>query len=255
MTLAQPQMFSLLAHLGTLEVAHLEGHLLERGGYYREGGYVERMPVPLEHLGRDVGGMYAELLAHIVLDERGDVGEVAHGAAHLAGLDSCGSILEAVDVALHLLVPQGPLEAERGDVCVDSVGPADAGSGLELEGALPEHRLELLEVLEQYGVGLLEQVAVGRVHDIGGGESVVHPFLLLVEALAHGTGECHDVVAGLLLYLLDALDLEAGVGAYLLHIFLGHDTEPAPGLGREGLHLEIGAELVLFGPDVAHHLP
>ena len=202
----------------------------------------------------DVGGMGAELLADIVLDERGDVGEVAHGAAHLAGLDAGGSVLEALDVALHLLIPERPLEAEARDVGVDAVRAADAGGVLELEGPLLQDREELLQVLQEDGVGLLDQVAVGRVHHIRGGQAVVDPLALVTEALADGAREGDDVVAGLLLDLLDALDFEFRVGADLLHVLGRDDAQLAPGLAGEDLHLEVGVELVLFGPDVPHHL-
>ena len=186
------------------------------------------MPVALKHLGGDICTLNSQFSAHVVLDEGRDVGEIAHSSAHLTCLDVCRSSLETANVAFHLLVPQGPLETEAGDVGVDAVGAADTGSGLELQGACAEHFHEVLHILEEDCVGLLEKVTVGGVHYIGGGEAVVHPFALLSEALAHGTGESHHVVAGLLFDFANAGNLEAGVRADLFNVRRRNDSQFAP---------------------------
>ena len=244
-----------LADLGPLEVAHLEGHLLQRGCDQRKRAYIVGVAIALQHLCGYIGGIDTELVADIVLDERRDIGEIADGAAHLAGLDACGRSLEALDVALHLLKPKGPLEAETGNVGMDAVRAADARGGLELHGAASQHLEELLEVFQQDGISLLDEVAVGRIHHVRRSQTVMDPFALLTETLAGGAGERHDIVAGLLLDLLDAVDLESGLGPDLLHILSGDDTELAPSLAGEDFDFEIGAELVFLGPDVPHDLP
>ena len=242
------------ADFGPLQVAHFECHLLEGGSYEGKGAEIVCVPVTLQDLGGDVGGINAEMLADIVLDEGRDVGEIAHRAAHLAGFHALCRILEPFQVALHLLVPEGPFEAEGSDVRVYAVGPADAGSILEFHGALPENFQEILDVLEEDGVGLLEKVAVRRVHDVGGGEAVVDPLALFAEAFAHRAGECDHVVAGLLFDLLDAGDAESGLLPYLLHVFRRNHAEFAPCFAGEYLDLEVRPELVFFCPDVPHHL-
>ena len=241
-----------LAHLRPLQVAHLEGHLLQGGGDDGERGHIEGMAVALQDLRGDVGGSDAEPLAHVVLDEGRDVGEVAHGAAHLARLDAPGGIAEPVQVALHFLVPEGPFEAEAGDVGVDAVRAADAGRVLELQGALLQHGQQVLQVLLQNGVRLAEQVAVGRIDHVRGREAVVDPLALRAEALADGAREGHHVVTGLLLDLGDAPHVELRAGADLLHVFGRDDAQPAPGLAGKDLDLQVGPELVFFGPDVPH---
>ena len=101
-------------------------------------------------------------------------------------------------------------------------------------------------------VGLLDQVAVGGVNDVGAGEAVVHPLAFLAKTFADGAGEGHDVVACLFLYLLDARNGERGLGIQLLDVLGGHHAQFAPGLGREKLDLEIGVKFILFGPYSPH---
>ena len=136
---------------------------------------------------------------------------------------------------------------------MDAVGAADAGGLLEFERAALQDGEELLEVLLQDGVRLPEQVTIGSVHDVGGGESVMDPFALGAEALADGPGEGDHVVTGDLLDLLDAVHAEGGGGADLVHVLPGDDAKLAPGFTGKDFDFEVGSELVLFGPDVPHH--
>ena len=129
----------------------------------------------------------------------------------------------------------------------------DAGRVLEFEGAALQDFQEFLQVLLQDGVGLLDEVSVGRIHDVGGGEAVVDPLALRTEAFADGPGEGDDIMPGNLLDLLDAGDVEPGGGADLVHVLAGDDAEFAPGFAGEDFHLEVRLELVLLGPDVPHH--
>ena len=84
------------------------------------------MTVPLKNLGGDVGRIDTQLPAHIVLDKWRNVGKIADSTAHLARLDSGCSEFETLYIALHLLVPERPLQAERSDVSVHTVGSANA---------------------------------------------------------------------------------------------------------------------------------
>ena len=135
---------------------------------------------------------------------------------------------------------------------MDAVGAADAGGVLELEGAALQDGEEFLHILAQDGVGLLDQVTVGRIHHVGGGQAVVDPFALGAERFADGAGECHDVVAGAFFNLLDAGDVELRGGADLRDVFRGDDAQLAPGFAGEDFDFEVGAELVFFGPDIPH---
>ena len=208
------------------------------------------MPVALEDLRGNVCRGNAQALAHIVLDERGNVGEITHGTAHFAGLDPLAGVLEALDVPFHLLMPQGPFQAEGGNVGMDAVRAADTGRVLEFKGAALQDFLEGLEVLEEDLVSLLEEVAVGGVHDVGGGEPVMDPLALGTEAFADGAGEGHHVVAGDFFDFLDTVHIKGGCGADLFNVLLRDDAQFAPGFAGEDFDFEVRLELVLLGPDV-----
>ena len=242
-----------LTDLGALEVAHFEGHLLQGGSDERQGSHVTGVPVPLQYLRGNAGRFDAQFPAHVILNERRDVGKIAHGAAHLAGLDTGGGRLEAGEVPLHLLIPERPFEAEAGNVGVDAVRAADARGFLELQGAAAQHLQKFFQVLQKDGVGLLEQITVGGVYHISRGETVVHPFALRTQAFAHGTGEGHHFVAGLLLNFADTGHIKAGRCPDLVYIFGGNHAQLAPGFTGEDFHLQVGAELVFLGPYVPHY--
>ena len=80
------------------------------------------------------------------------------------------------------------------------------------------------------------------------------PLALGTEAFADGAGEGHHIVAGDFFDFLDAVHVEGGRRADLVDVFLRDDAQFAPGFAGEDFDLEIGAELVLLGPDVPHHL-
>ena len=206
------------------------------------------MAVALDHLGADVGACDSELFAYEVLHEWRDVGEIAHYPADLAYLYAFGGLLEAGEVALHLSSPKHPFQPERCDVGMDAVGAAYAGLLFVFLCLLAEHLDIFLYVFEKNFVGLLEEVAVGGVYNVGGGQPVVHPLALVAKRFADRARECHHVVACLKLYLLNAVDVEGGFLVELLDVLAGHDAEFTPGFGCEKLYLKICAELVFLSP-------
>ena len=133
-----------------------------------------------------------------------------------------------------------------------AVGAADAGGILEFQGPAAEYLHEILDVLEEAFICLADEPAVGGIHHVGGGEAVVHPLLLLAQTFAHAAGESHHVVAGLLLYLADALHIEACLLRDFADVLLGNHPEFTPGLAGEDLYLEVGVEFVFFCPDRPH---
>ena len=135
-----------------------------------------------------------------------------------------------------------------------SVGSSYARSGFELIGATFEYFQEVFEVLEKDGIRLLEEIAVGRIHYIRGCKSVVHPFSLFSQAFAYRSGKGYHVMSCLLFNLLDALYGECGVVTYFVHVFAWNHSELAPCITCEGFDFEVGAELVLFSPDISHDL-
>ena len=81
------------------------------------------------------------------------------------------------------------------------------------------------------------------------------PLALFSQAFAHGTGESHYIVAGLLFNFLDTGHIEAGVGTDLFHVCGRNYTQFAPGFAGEDFHLQVRAELVFLSPDVPHYFP
>ena len=135
-----------------------------------------------------------------------------------------------------------------------AVCTTDAGCSLELYGATAQHLQHLLDIVEKDGVSLTQQVAIGRIYNVGTRKAVVHPLALLTESLAHGTREGDDIVAGLLLNLGDTVNIKRRILPELLDILLGYYAELAPRLRSQNLNTQVGIKLVLLGPHLAHDL-
>ncbi len=240
-------------HLLPLHVAHLQSHLLQCAGYDGKRGYVPGMTVTTQHLRSHGSGLQSEMRAYILLNERRDVGVVAHRAAQFARLHTFRRLLETLQIALHRGEPQRPLQPEGGHIGVHTVRAAYHGRIAELIGAARYDIQHLVQILAEDGVRLLDEVAVGGVHHIGGGQAVMHPLPLLAQRLAHRTRESHHIVARYLLYLVNALHIKARLLTEKSHVLLGDNPQFGPRLGCKQFHLQIGLELVLLCPYTAHH--
>lgn len=91
---------------------------------------------------------------------------------------------------------------------MNAVGAAYAGRRFESQCLPAQNGHELLYVVGQNGIGLFEQIAVGRIDDVGARQTVVHPLALLAQRLADGACECHYIVTCLLFDLLYAGNVE-----------------------------------------------
>ena len=105
------------------------------------------MAVALDDLRGDGGGFQSEARTDLFFEFGREVGEDADGAGELADAHVFGGGLEAGDVALHLGIPVGELEAEGDGLGVDAVGAADHGGVFELPGAAFEDFGEALQIL------------------------------------------------------------------------------------------------------------
>ena len=83
------------------------------------------VPVALDDLGRHRLGLEPERVAHLLLDLGRHVGEGADRAGDLPDPDGLPGPDQALAVPPGLGVPAGDLEAERGRLGVNPVGPAD----------------------------------------------------------------------------------------------------------------------------------
>ena len=124
-----------LEDLGPLEVADLDGELLDRGGEEGQGREDLGVAVALEDLGRDLGRPEPELLQGHRPRPAGRGGCRSRPSPRSGRRRSSRRArLEPADVAPDLLVPDEELEAEGHGLGVDAVGPADADGLPVLEG-------------------------------------------------------------------------------------------------------------------------
>ncbi len=211
----------------------------------------------------DMGsGVRPSLLAHVLLDERVDVGVAAHGAGDRADGDDLAGALEAVERALPRERPAAELHAHRHRLGVDAVRAADAQGVALLERAALADLAEPADVGDEDVGRLHHLVAQRRVAQVRAGHAVVHPAARLrvicretrVDVLGHVGEERDDVVVGDGLELVDARDLERGVRADVRGL-LARDADLAElglRLARENLDLLPDLELVLELPDAGH---
>ena len=217
-----------------------------------EGGHHLGVPVALEDLRRDGRGQHPEPCADRLLDLRGQVREGAHRARQLAERDVGPRPVEPRELPLQLRVPQRHLQAEGHGLGVDAVGAADHRRVLVAQGPLLHRLHEVEEVGADEVAGVAHQDGEGGVHHVRGGEPVVQPAPLGPHALRHAGDEGDHVVLDLLLDLLDARDVEAGLLLDRGEGLLRHDAAPDEDLGGGDLHLQPGREAVLVGPQASH---
>src|ERR1700722_13119289 len=98
--------------------------------------------------------------------------EGADGSGELADAEIFGGCIEAGEVALHLGVPEEQLEAEGRGLGMDTVGAADDGGVLELEGTAFERVCEGDDARADDGGGFFELQGLRGVDDVGAGEPV-----------------------------------------------------------------------------------
>ena len=208
--------------------------------------------VALHHLAADGLAADAELLADQLLHARVDVVVGAHRAADLADRRAHGGQTHALEVAADLERPDAELHAEGDRFGVDAVGAADLHGVAELEGAPLEHLAQRDEVALEQLAGALDLQRQRRVEHVAAGHAVVDVLAGVADVLGHVGEEGDDVVVGGLLDLVDAGDVERGLGLDLVDRVAGDLAEPVPGLHGGDLHVEPGLHPGLVGPDRAH---
>ena len=138
---------------------------------------------------------------------------------------------------------------------MDTVRASDTGRILETKCLPAQHLDEILDIFQQYLVGLLDEIPVGRIHHIGTRQTIMHPLALLAKRLADGTRESHDIVMRLLLYFLYTVYAERRLLPQLGDILLRNDAELAPRLRSKYLHPQVCLEFPLFRPNGPHGRP
>ena len=183
------------------------------------------------------------------------MGERPDGARELADADRLASAREAVEVPLHLGVPEGQLQAERHGLCVDAVGASDHDRARVLERAPLDRLHQAAHPLEQK-VGRLDELQrERRVDDVARGEAEVDEARVGADAAPDRAQEGDDVVADLRFDPANLADVEAGAapdrreGARRDLAARGED------LANRELDAEPEREAILVGPDPTHLRP
>ena len=126
-----------LQDLRPLEAPDLRGDPLEAPARDRAGGHELGVTVPLDDLGGDGLGLEPEGVAHLLLEVGRHVSEGPDRAGDLPHPDRLPGPHQSLAVPPGLRVPAGGLEAERGRLGVDAVGPADRQRVPVPEGQAP----------------------------------------------------------------------------------------------------------------------
>jgi len=244
------------ADFGALEVADLGGDLVERGTEDGQRGDVGGVAVALQDLRGDGGGGEAEFGEDGLFVFGLELAEGADGAGDLADAEVFGGGIEATEVAAHLGVPEQELHAEGGGFGVDTVGAADGGGVLELDGTGAEDVSKTHDAGADEGGGLGESEGLGGVDDVGGGEAVVQPAGGIAAGLAdgfgHGSSEGEDIVTGVEFDLVDARDGEVRMGAKFCGGCDGDDAGFGKSIGGGEFDAQPVAIFAVFRPDDGH---
>ena len=241
-----------LEHLGALEVTDLHRQPLDRGGDHRQGGEIGGVAVAGDDLGGDGLDAQAHLFGDVRLHTRVDAGEGADRPGDGAGGDLESRHRQPLPRADEFGVVAGELEAECGRLGVDAVAAAHRRRHLVLEGAALEGGEDEFDILHQQVGGAAELDGEGGVVDVRRGHALVQESRLRPHDLGDVGQEGDDVVFGLALDLVDAVDIEDHVAAALpdrLGGELRDDAQFRHGVGGVGLDLEHDLETGLRRPD------
>ena len=224
-------------------------------GDHAERREVHRVAVARDHLGRDRLEREPHRLGDMRLDARIDLGEGADRAGDRAGRDLLARGDQPLAGAGELGIGIGELQPEGDRLGMDAVGAADGRRHLVLEGAPLQRRQHLVDVGEQQVGGAGQLHVEAGVEHVGRGHALVHEARLGTDDLGEMGQEGDDVVLGLALDLVDALDVEDGVlglGPDRPGGLLRDHAELGQRVGRVRLDLEPDLEARLRLPDRGH---
>ena len=119
-------------------MAYLRRDLVQAGTEHREGAQIGRVPVALQHLGRNGGRAQPQLLQDRRLVFRLQVTKGTYRPRQLAHPQVGGSGVEPAQVPPHFRVPKQQFQPKSRGFCMNSMGPADGRRVLELNCALAQ---------------------------------------------------------------------------------------------------------------------
>ena len=132
------------------------------------------------------------------------------------------------------------------------VSPTHHDGELVLSRPLCNDVGEATQILTDDVIGLLVEVAVGRIHHVSRGQAVVNPLTLFAQRLRNCPSKGHYIVTRLLLNLQDSVNVKTCLFTNQGNIFLGNLTQLSPGLISQNLYLQPSLVLIFLSPNVRH---
>ena len=235
-----------------LQMTDFRRHLFNRGCDQRQRRKILRMPVALQHLRRDLRRMNAQLFTDIILNERRGVGKRTDGAGYLSGFHHRRRFLKPLQVPVHFFKPERKFQAEGCDFRMHAVSPAHHDRILVPQRFFLQTILKPMQIFPQNFIGLLIQIPISRIDDVGRGQAVMNPLSFLAQRFGNRPGKRHDVMFGFTFNFIDPVDVKRGVLPQLRHVFRRDFPQLTPGLACQQLDLQPRAKLAFLVPDRPH---
>ncbi len=239
------------AHLGALQVADLDRHLLQRAADACQHPNEERVPVTLQHLRRRRRRRQTKLAADLLLKVRRDVGVGPDGPGELADGHIKAGQVQPAPLAAELVVPDRQFEAERGRLGVDPVGPPDRQRLLVCDRLASHH----VNQPRQFGVDDLSSgrhlQRQGGVDHIRAGQTKVEETSGVAHRFAGRLEKGDDVVVSFTLDLVHSARV-ASRRPDRPDRPVGHPTSPVPRFRHRDLNSQPVPNLGLAAPQPSH---
>ena len=253
--LPRGEIFLGLQHFGALQMADFRRQPLDGRRDDAQRGKIHGVAVARNDLRRDRLDLEPHFARDMGFDPRIDLGESTDGAGNRAGRDLGARRDQALFGAGKLGIGDGDFQPERGRLGMNAVGAADGRRELVFAGAAFERGEERLDVGDQKIGGEHQLHVEAGVEHVGRRHALVHETRLGADDFSEVRQERDDVVLGLALDLVDAVDIELrrlALGPDLLRRGLRDHAELGHGIGGMGLDLEPDAKPRLRRPDRRH---
>ena len=238
-------------HLGTLKMADLGRQPFDAAGNDAQRREIHCVAIARDDLRADRLDREVHRLRNVRLDVRLDIGEGADRARDRAGGDfgACGN--QPRPAARELGIGLRQLQSKRRRLGVDAVAPADRRRVLVFARTAFEHHEQRVDV-GQHQVGSARQLhAKTGIEHVRAGHALVDEARRLADMLCKVGQESDDVVLGLALDHVDAVDLEFALRPHRRRRLARDHPQFGQRVHRVRLDLEPDSKARLRLPD--HH--
>ena len=237
-------------------MAHFGGQPFDAAGDHAQRGKEHGVAVARDDLGGNRLNRQAQLLRHIFLNLRIDIGEGADRARNGASGDIGARRHQPGAATVELGIGLRELDAKGGWLGVDAVAAAHSGGEFVLQGAAFDGGEQGIHVGQQ-DIGRARQLhGEAGIEHVAAGHALVHEARFGADLLRHPIEEGDHVVLGDGLNGVDGGDVDGGLRCPPVPQRLGgalrHDTEISQLLGGMRLDLEPDAEAGFRFPDGNH---